>query len=82
MPRKRDEPENPDPLAPNFALGDKVEILRPNLWSGASGEVVTVYNTGLHRVRITGRNGEVFHADVWAAHLKLKQVDELEGLLS
>lgn len=82
MGRKYEE-TNPNPEAKNFPLGAICKILRPNLWSGSVGEVVTVYDNGkqagLHRIKITGLDPlDTFHADVWGAHLSA--VDALPEL--
>jgi hypothetical protein len=68
---------NPDRNAPLKPIGAKCLILRPNLWSGATGEVVAVYDNpkhptyGRHRIKIAGKLGETFHADCWATELRL-----------
>lgn len=50
---------------PKLEVGTSVSILKPNLWSGASGEVVSVTENGIHRVKIPSKYaGEFFHADV------------------
>lgn len=52
---------------PVFAAGETVLVQRPNLWSGAVGEVIKVDN-GIHRIRIEAKPGgstfSAFHADV------------------
>lgn len=48
---------------PIFDVDTSVLIVRPHLWSQCSGTVVSVVN-GIHRVRIPGKDGAVFHADV------------------
>lgn len=47
---------------PVFDVGTPCVILRPSMWSGCAGEVVSIAN-GIHRIKIQGRNGETFHAD-------------------
>ena len=41
-----------------FLDGETVTILRPNLWSGCSGEVVG-FKEGLHHVRVKAKPGFV-----------------------
>jgi len=55
---------------PIFKIGSQVLIKRPNLWSGCSGEVVSVTD-GYHRIKITGKDGAVFHADVMGSEMEV-----------
>jgi hypothetical protein len=54
---------------PVFDVETPCVIQRPHLWSGCAGTVVSVVN-GIHRVRIPGKDGAVFHADVSGELLK------------
>lgn len=57
---------------PKFDVGWPVVILRPHLWSGCAGEVISETD-GIHRVKIPGRDNSYFHTDVPG--------DQLEGEL-
>ena len=48
---------------PRFTAGEPVVILRPHLWSGCVGEVVSEKD-GIHRVKINGKDKAFFHTDV------------------
>jgi len=56
-----------------YAVGETVRILRPALWSGCVGEVVS-FKDGLHRVRIankpSGSDMPFFHTDVCGSMLE------------
>jgi hypothetical protein len=67
---KKKQPEVKKDL-PRFEVGWPVVILRPHLWSGCAGEVVSEKD-GIHRVKINGKH-DVFHSDVPG--------DQLEGEL-
>jgi len=58
--------------SPPFEIGDQVLVLKPCLWSGASGEVES-YNpeTTLHTIRMRGKNGETFRGEATSECLKL-----------
>lgn len=64
----------PDVVEPQkFSAGETVMILRPNMWSGACGEVVS-FKDGLHRVRIKNKQNDestpYFHTDVKGSELE------------
>jgi hypothetical protein len=52
-----------------FALGERVKINRPHLWSGNSGEVVS-FADGQHRIRIKGKDEGFFHTEATAEFLE------------
>lgn len=68
---KRRKPEIPICTLPPVEVGTAVVILRPNLWGGCAGTVVS-YNPAstLHLVRITGKNGAAFHTEAMARDLR------------
>ena len=60
-------------------VGTPCIILRPHLWSGGVGEVVSYDpETTLHRVKIAGKNGATFHTDCMADVLKVDYARMLE----
>lgn len=69
--KRKPEAKTPEPQ--KFAVGETVKILRPHLWSGCVGCVVS-FAGGLHRIKIEGRpdgaNMNYFHADVPASQLE------------
>ena len=56
---------------PPYAVGERVVIQRPHLWSGCAG-VVEKFDkeTTLHLLAVTGKNGEMFHAEATADQLE------------
>lgn len=70
MKRKHGKWEIPLCTLPPLQVGTAVVILRPHLWGGCAGTVVS-YNptTTFHLVRITGRDGHPFHAEAMASDL-------------
>lgn len=70
MGKKRKE-ESGEPQ--KFSVGETVIILRPHLWSGATGEVVSFAN-GLHRIKIEAKDPTPahshFHADAPGSELE------------
>jgi hypothetical protein len=59
-----------DARFPRHELGEPVIVVRPHLWSGSIGEVVSLYKDGNHRVRIYGRDGLFFHTEAMPQHLR------------
>jgi hypothetical protein len=55
---------------PILKVGTRVVVKRPNLWSGSEGEVISVTD-GYHRIKITGFDKAVFHADVMGDELEV-----------
>jgi len=54
---------------PEYPVGDMVLILRPHLWSGCVGEVVSILE-GFHRIRVSGTRKEGFLAEACGDELK------------
>ena len=48
---------------PVFPVGTIVEIVRPHLWSGCTGEVVAASSDGIHRIKIAGKDGQTFQSE-------------------
>lgn len=67
---KRAKREIPLCTLPPLEVGVAVVILRPHLWGGCAGTVVS-YDplSRLHLVRITGKNGDAFHTEAMASDL-------------
>lgn len=68
---KRRKLEIPLCTLPPLAVGTAVVILRPHLWGGCAGTVVSYDpTTTFHLVRITGREGTAaFHTEAMAKDL-------------
>lgn len=60
--KKKKQPEAKKDL-PRFAVGEPVIIIRPHLWSGCTGEVISEMG-GVHRVKIAGKDKAFFRTDV------------------
>lgn len=60
----------PEPSGPMLPVGTKVMVLRPNLWAGASGEVVK-HKGDKHWVKVPALNGNgYFHGVATLSELK------------
>lgn len=55
--KRKPETKNVEPR--KFADGESVIILRPHLWSGCSGTVIS-FSDGLHRLKIDAKDGEAY----------------------
>jgi len=67
--RKVDQPIPVDPNAQKFEELDAIQVLRPNLWAGYRGVVVSI-NGGQHLVKLRGSNGAEFHSYAMASEME------------
>jgi len=69
--KRKAGPKNLEPQ--KFQVGETTLILRPHLWGGASGVVVS-FSEGMHRIKVKtnpeGSTCPVFHTDVPASQLE------------